>query len=58
MKRRRVQIDLTERSYQLMKDLRGRGDCQSNAEVVRKALKLYAWYLKNKDSLYTTDLLL
>lgn len=47
--RRRVQIDFSPAAYARLEAIRERSDSQSNAETVRNALRLFDWFLKQRE---------
>ncbi|MCA9650066.1 MAG: hypothetical protein H6712_18190 [Myxococcales bacterium] len=47
--RRRVQIDFSPAAYARLESIRERGEAQSNAEAVRNALRLYDWFLRQRE---------
>ena len=47
--RRRVQIDFSPAAYARLDSIRERSEAQSNAETVRNALRLYDWFLRQRD---------
>ncbi|MEX1365203.1 MAG: hypothetical protein AB1Z98_18895 [Nannocystaceae bacterium] len=54
--RRRVQIDFSPAAYERLETIRERGDAQSNAEAVRNALRLYDWFLRQREEGYEVRL--
>lgn len=54
--RRRVQIDFSPAAYARLDSIRERSDAQSNAETVRNALRLYDWFLRQRDDGYEVRL--
>ena len=44
----RLQIDLSAQAYQRLLAIRAKTDPQSNAQLIRNALRFYAWYLDQK----------
>lgn len=54
--RRRVQIDFSPDAYARLESIRERGDAQSNAEAVRNALRLYDWFLRQREEGYEVRL--
>ena len=46
--RHRVQFDFTAEGYKRLLRLKERAEAQTNAEVVRDALRLYEWFLARK----------
>lgn len=43
--RRRLQLDLTEKAFERLNQIRSISGFESYAEVVRTALRLYGWFL-------------
>jgi hypothetical protein len=54
--RRRVQIDFSPPAYARLDSIRERSDAQSNAETVRNALRLYDWFLRQREEGYEVRL--
>ena len=54
--RRRVQIDFSSTAFARLEGIREHSDAQSNAEVVRSALRLYDWFLRQRDEGYEVRL--
>lgn len=54
--RRRVQIDFSPAAYARLDSIRERSEAQSNAETVRNALRLYDWFLRQRDEGYEVRL--
>ena len=54
--RRRVQIDFSPAAYARLDSIRERSDAQSNAETVRNALRLYDWFLRQREEGYEVRL--
>lgn len=54
--RRRVQIDFSRTAYARLDAIRERSEAQSNAETVRNALRLYDWFLRQRDEGYEVRL--
>jgi hypothetical protein len=54
--RRRVQIDFSPAAYARLDSIRERSESQSNAETVRNALRLYDWFLRQRDDGYEVRL--
>lgn len=54
--RRRVQIDFSRTAYARLDGIRERSEAQSNAETVRNALRLYDWFLRQRDEGYEVRL--
>jgi hypothetical protein len=54
--RRRVQIDFSRTAYSRLDSIRERSEAQSNAETVRNALRLYDWFLRQRDEGYEVRL--
>lgn len=55
--RRRVQIDFSPAAYARLDSIRERSEAQSNAETVRNALRLYDWFLRQRDEGYEVRLI-
>jgi len=54
--RRRVQIDFSPTAYVRLEAIRERSEAQSNTEAVRNALRLYDWFLRQRDEGYEVRL--
>ena len=54
--RRRVQIDFSPAAYARLDSIRERSDAQSNAETVRNALRLYDWFMRQREEGYEVRL--
>ena len=54
--RRRVQIDFSQTAFARLETIRDRSDAQSNAEAVRNALRLYDWFLEQREQGYEVRL--
>ncbi len=54
--RRRVQIDFSRAAYDRLESIRERSEAQSNAETVRNALRLYDWFLRQREEGYEVRL--
>lgn len=50
--RKRVQIDFSSTAYARLEKIRELSDAQSNAETVRNALRLFDWFLHQKQEGY------
>ena len=48
VKRHRLQLDFSPEAYERLRRIREASDAQTNAEVVRNALRLYDWFLAQK----------
>jgi hypothetical protein len=44
--RKRVQLDFTPAAYERLRRIRVAAEAQTNAEVVRDALRLYEWLIE------------
>jgi hypothetical protein len=51
--RQRIQLDFSPEAYKRLLELRTRSEARTNAEVVRNALRLYYWFLEQKENGYT-----
>ena len=49
-KRRRLQLDFSPEAYERLHRIREMSDASTNAEIVRNALRLYDWFLEQKQS--------
>jgi hypothetical protein len=47
--RQRVQLDFSPEAYNRLTALRKKAEARTNAELVRNALRLYEWFLEQKD---------
>ena len=48
--RRRIQVDFSPEAHDRLLRIREQSGAQSSAEVFRDALRLYAWFLEQKDA--------
>jgi hypothetical protein len=55
--RQRVQIDFTPEAAERLQQIKEMAEAKTNAEVVRNALRLYEWFLRQKKENYTFQLL-
>ena len=46
--RRRLQLDFSSEAYNKLQEIKTASDSKSNAEVIRNALRLYAWVLEQR----------
>ena len=51
-KKYRLQLEFTKGAYTRLKELRAMADAPSFAEVIRNALRLYAWYREKRKEGY------
>lgn len=54
--RRRLQLDFSPEAYDRLLAVRRKSDARTNAEVVRNALRLYDWFLDQKQNQYRLQL--
>jgi mRNA degradation ribonuclease J1/J2 len=54
--RQRVQIDFTSEAVERLQQIKEMAEAKTNAEVVRNALRLYEWFLRQKKENYTLQL--
>jgi len=54
--RQRVQLDFTPEALERLREIKEMAEAKTNAEVVRNALRLYEWFLKQKRDNYTLQL--
>lgn len=47
-KRKRIQLDFSENAFEKLEELREMAACDSVAETVRNALRLYSWFLDQR----------
>jgi hypothetical protein len=47
--RHRVQLDFTPEAFERLRTLRERSEAQTNAEVVRNALRILEWFITEKE---------
>lgn len=47
--RYRIQLDFSPKTYARLLELRNRSETRTNAELVRNALRLYEWFLDQKE---------
>ncbi len=50
MKKHRLQFDLTPEALQALDELKEQAAAATRAEVIRKALRMYSWFLKQRES--------
>ncbi|KKN31047.1 hypothetical protein LCGC14_0827970 [marine sediment metagenome] len=48
--RHRLQLDFSSEAYARLLEIRTKADASSNAEIVRNALRLYEWFLEQRES--------
>lgn len=46
--RQRVQLDFTPEAFGRLQEIKEMADAKTNAEVVRNAIRLYDWFLRQK----------
>lgn len=49
----RVQLDFSAQAFEKLQELKELTDARSNAEVIRKALEIYAWFARKKRENFT-----
>lgn len=54
--RHRVQLDFTEEGFNRLHEIKTLADARTNAEIVRNALRLYEWFLRQKKDDYRFQL--
>jgi hypothetical protein len=54
--RQRVQLDFTPEAIDRLREIKELAGAKTNAEVVRNALRLYEWFLRQKKENYTIQL--
>ena len=54
--RQRVQLDFTPEALERLREIKEMAEAKTNAEVVRNALRLYEWFLKQRRENYTFQL--
>jgi len=47
--RRRLQLDFSEKAFEKLNLLKEKADVKTNAELVRNSLRLYEWFLSQKE---------
>lgn len=47
--RHRVQLDFSKAAFQRLNNIRERADVKTNAELIRNALRLFEWYMEQKE---------
>lgn len=50
--RQRVQLDFSPEAMERLQEIKKLADVKTNAEVVRNAIRLYDWYLRQKKENY------
>lgn len=46
--RQRVQLDFTPEAFERLQEIKEMAEARTNAEVVRNAIRLYDWFLRQK----------
>jgi hypothetical protein len=46
--RQRLQLDFSPEAFARLQDIKDMSDAKTNAEVVRNALRLYEWFLRQR----------
>jgi phage terminase large subunit-like protein len=54
--RHRLQLDFSPEAYSRLLEVRRKSDARTNAEVVRNALRVYEWFLEQKQNKYKLQL--
>jgi len=54
--RQRVQLDFTPEAFERLWEIKEMAEAKTNAEVVRNALRLYEWFLKQRRENYKFQL--
>lgn len=54
--KQRIQFDFTAESMKRLEDLKEKTDATTKAEVVRNALKLYEWFVREIDPKYIVEI--
>jgi hypothetical protein len=54
--RLRVQLDFSPEAFERLKVIRANADAKTNAEVIRNALRVYEWFLKQRHEDYRLQL--
>lgn len=54
--RQRVQLDFTPEALERLREIKEMAEAKTNAEVVRNALRLYEWFLRQKRDNYKLQL--
>jgi hypothetical protein len=47
--RKRLQLDFSDKAYEKLNLLKQKADVKTNAELVRNALRLFEWFLEQKE---------
>ena len=50
--RQRVQLDFTPEAFERLQEIKDLADAKTNAEVVRNAIRLYDWFLRQQQEDY------
>jgi hypothetical protein len=50
--RHRVQLDFSKTAFQRLNSIRERADVKTTAELVRNALRLFEWYMEQREGGY------
>lgn len=54
--RQRIQLDFTPESLERLRQIKEMAGAKTNTEVIRNALRLYDWFLRQKQENYTFQL--
>jgi hypothetical protein len=54
--RQRVQLDFTPEAFQRLQEIKDMAGIKTNAEVVRNAIRLYDWFLRQQQEDYQFQL--
>jgi hypothetical protein len=54
--RHRLQLDFSPEAYSRLLELRRKSEARTNAEVVRNALRLYDWFLEQRNNNFRIQL--
>jgi len=54
--RQRVQLDFTQEALERLREIKELAGVKTNAEVVRNAIRLYDWFLRQKKENYKFQL--
>jgi hypothetical protein len=50
--RQRVQLDFSPEAFARLQEIKDRSEAKTNAEVVRNALRVYDWFLRQREAEY------
>lgn len=54
--RQRVQLDFSPEAYDRLRQIKRMSEAKSNAEVIKNALRVYEWFLKQREAQFSLHL--